>query len=159
MRKQNHCYTKTMNNINIASVYRFLVQQIFLFVANRYFYQSSFTSSAVWAYIPYMYLPNVITRIIHNVSYISDIDECLNNPCENEGTCINTDGSYTCICADGYEGKDCQNGKYWNDNFESGILWKCIKHALFLCAQCWFSLKKGNCHYTHIEKILFSAFL
>ena len=41
-----------------------------------------------------------------------DKNECLTNPCINNGTCINTDGSYTCICPQGWAGKDCGGGKF-----------------------------------------------
>ena len=41
---------------------------------------------------------------------IKDINECLMNPCEN-GECVNTDGSYRCVCRPGYTlditGKKC----------------------------------------------------
>ena len=75
-----------------------------------------------------LYFVEICTSIIawcvsnndnHYVSYISDIDECeIDNPCQNNGTCTNIDGSYTCNCDNtGYEGTDCHNGKqmYFND--------------------------------------------
>jgi len=38
-----------------------------------------------------------------------DIDECINDPCENGGSCVNSPpGSYTCNCAEGYKGDHCQ---------------------------------------------------
>nr|XP_034320081.1 protein jagged-1 isoform X1 [Crassostrea gigas] len=37
----------------------------------------------------------------------TDIDECLSNPCQNGGTCINNDGSFTCMCPDGWRGTLC----------------------------------------------------
>lgn len=40
----------------------------------------------------------------------TDYDECGNSPCQNGGTCINNDGSFTCICKAGWEGRECQNG-------------------------------------------------
>jgi hypothetical protein len=37
-----------------------------------------------------------------------DVDECaVSAPCHNQATCLNTDGAYACVCARGYEGKDC----------------------------------------------------
>eukprot|EP00057_Strongylocentrotus_purpuratus_P022288 XP_011676762.1 PREDICTED: fibropellin-3-like [Strongylocentrotus purpuratus] len=40
-----------------------------------------------------------------------DIDECgRGNPCLNGASCINTPGSYTCECADGYTGNNCESG-------------------------------------------------
>ena len=32
----------------------------------------------------------------------TDINECMNNPCNNNAFCTNTNGSYTCTCNDGY---------------------------------------------------------
>ena len=45
------------------------------------------------------------------VNFISDIDECLNDPCLHNGNCTNTDGSYTCSCIPQWTGFYCQNGK------------------------------------------------
>ena len=37
-----------------------------------------------------------------------DVDECTTlNPCRNGATCRNTNGSYVCVCLNGYEGKNC----------------------------------------------------
>ena len=41
-----------------------------------------------------------------------DIDECASNPCENGGSCSDGIDSYTCDCLDGYDGADCENGKF-----------------------------------------------
>ena len=38
-----------------------------------------------------------------------DINECsANNPCQNNATCINLHGSFTCICHDGFTGERCE---------------------------------------------------
>ena len=42
---------------------------------------------------------------------VSDIDECLADPCLHNGNCTNTDGSYTCSCVPQWTGYNCQNGK------------------------------------------------
>ena len=36
-----------------------------------------------------------------------DINECDSSPCENGATCINNNGSFTCICSAGYTGSLC----------------------------------------------------
>ena len=51
---------------------------------------------------------------------IPDIDECVREepPCHTSAVCLNNEGSFTCTCAEGYEGDgiiDCQgiyNEKY-----------------------------------------------
>ena len=44
-----------------------------------------------------------------------DINECATNhgddECENEATCSNNDGIFTCSYADGWEGDLCADGK------------------------------------------------
>ena len=44
---------------------------------------------------------------------IVDIDECVTEtPCLYNGTCTNTNGSYTCDCiGTGYEGANCETGE------------------------------------------------
>lgn len=43
--------------------------------------------------------------------YFPDIDECaVSFPCQNNGTCVNNNGSYVCECTDGYMGRHCKEG-------------------------------------------------
>lgn len=35
---------------------------------------------------------------------ILDIDDCLPNPCKNNGICLDGDGRFTCKCATGWSG-------------------------------------------------------
>lgn len=37
-----------------------------------------------------------------------DQNECLNDPCQNGGTCHNQEPSYICDCPRGYYGKNCE---------------------------------------------------
>lgn len=39
---------------------------------------------------------------------LSDVDECLKNPCGNGGHCQNTYGSFNCNCSAGYSGRHCE---------------------------------------------------
>ena len=43
--------------------------------------------------------------------YFPDIDHCTTKPCQNGGTCEDGLTSYTCTCAVGWEGTDCDIGK------------------------------------------------
>ena len=38
------------------------------------------------------------------IVFLSDIDECLTNPCSPNGACTNTKGSFSCQCNAGYSG-------------------------------------------------------
>lgn len=40
-----------------------------------------------------------------------DRNECEQNPCQNNGTCRNTHGSYYCECSYGWQGPLCSDGK------------------------------------------------
>lgn len=40
------------------------------------------------------------------------MNECfVKEPCQNNGTCFNNEGSYDCSCSVGWEGKHCDIGK------------------------------------------------
>ena len=41
-----------------------------------------------------------------------DANECDPNPCQNEGSCVDGDDEYTCDCADGWTGNNCQTGSF-----------------------------------------------
>ncbi len=41
----------------------------------------------------------------------ADIDECISDPCQNGGTCIDAANGFRCNCAPGYTGPSCQSGK------------------------------------------------
>ncbi|OWF45684.1 Fibropellin-1 [Mizuhopecten yessoensis] len=38
-----------------------------------------------------------------------DINECSGVPCQNNGTCVNSEGGFHCICSEGYTGIDCSS--------------------------------------------------
>ena len=48
-----------------------------------------------------------------------DVDECLSNPCQNGGSCLDGNNSYTCVCNDTiYRGVHCEKGIDSLENFE-----------------------------------------
>ena len=40
-----------------------------------------------------------------------EIDECSPNPCQNGGSCTDMVNGYSCTCAAGYTGNDCETGE------------------------------------------------
>ena len=60
-----------------------------------------------WAFHYFSYSQNICQ--IHNISV--DIDECVDNLCENAATCEDGVNGYTCVCVDGYTGVYCSIGK------------------------------------------------
>lgn len=42
----------------------------------------------------------------------SDINDCINNPCGNGGTCIDGVNSFQCFCPDGWEGRLCDISEF-----------------------------------------------
>lgn len=48
---------------------------------------------------------------LYKTFFGTDVNECDLFPCQNNGTCINSLGSYTCECETGWQGQDCHIGK------------------------------------------------
>ena len=42
--------------------------------------------------------------------FFLDVDDCEPNPCQNDGTCTDGINSYSCNCAHGYAGDNCELG-------------------------------------------------
>ena len=40
----------------------------------------------------------------------TDIDDCVNNTCQNGGSCVDGINNFTCNCLKGYTGSHCQTG-------------------------------------------------
>ena len=47
-----------------------------------------------------------------HMALFSDIDDCAGNPCNNGATCNDGVNTYTCTCAAGYEGTNCNTSKF-----------------------------------------------
>ena len=45
------------------------------------------------------------------ISFLLDIGECLSDPCQNGGTCIDEINAFTCICISGYTGDICETSE------------------------------------------------
>ena len=58
------------------------------------------------------------TQVLLYFVYLStDVDECavnMTNPCANDGACMNSYGSYYCVCTNGWTGVNCTIGEFVN---------------------------------------------
>ena len=52
-----------------------------------------------------------ITVLTHLVLCVSDIDDCVNVTCQNEGQCVDGVASFTCSCQRGFSGQHCELGR------------------------------------------------
>ena len=46
---------------------------------------------------------------------VVDINDCDPNPCVNGGTCTDLENGYSCECAPGYDGPNCNTGTYMDN--------------------------------------------
>ena len=47
-------------------------------------------------------------NVFTGYSRFVDVDECASNPCGNGGTCEDKDNEYSCECAAGFLGVNCE---------------------------------------------------
>lgn len=53
----------------------------------------------------------ILDKVFNEVIFVfADFNECMQLPCRNGGTCKNLDGSFECICPEGYTGTLCTGG-------------------------------------------------
>lgn len=58
-----------------------------------------------------MYMQYTVLSLLCYSILFSDNDECESDPCLNGAFCLDDINDYFCICAPGWNGKDCENGK------------------------------------------------
>ena len=46
---------------------------------------------------------------MHKLYSLENTDDCSGNECQNDATCLDALNSYTCQCAEGFEGNYCES--------------------------------------------------
>ena len=46
---------------------------------------------------------------MHKLYSLENTDDCMGNECQNDATCVDALNSYTCQCAEGFEGDYCES--------------------------------------------------
>ena len=61
-----------------------------------------------------LYWGNMSDKIITTtiILWFAVLDNCIDAPCANDGTCTSEVKGYSCSCAPGYSGNDCNVGKF-----------------------------------------------
>ena len=81
--------------------------------------------------------------------WFTDIDECASNPCVNGGTCTDQVNGYTCACAAGWQGTDCDQGKPYQCHLrQHQQQFHQIVHPLQYYCTCTRHIL-ANCHMTY----------
>ena len=67
-------------------------------------------------YCMFKYLLHSVTchetvKLSYASKFLTDINECHSDPCQNGATCVDGDESYTCTCETGWAGVHCENSK------------------------------------------------
>ena len=50
---------------------------------------------------------------IYRTCFLTDINECLSNPCPRRASCNNEINAYSCTCVQGFTGDDCESGRFY----------------------------------------------
>lgn len=78
------------------------------------------TELSVFNYYHFSYCKGFFSQyLIDKITYVffpTDVDECLQFPCQHGGLCRNLNGTYFCDCPTGWMGPHCQFGKVYSLN-------------------------------------------
>ena len=110
-------------SLDLCREEHFLWEKLMCLNISRVFFKvPPFNRSQHLSAITFLYI--LTDNIITAPNYVADIDECkAGNPCKNGGTCVNTIGSYKCLCPKEFTGKFCGDGE---------LLWqKCCLVAFY----------------------------
>ena len=79
---------------------------------NRYMYMYAFNCiKLTQLHSEYMYVcVSFALNLNDHVTVSTDVNECSSMPCLNGAMCLNGDGTFSCVCLPGYEGRLCQTG-------------------------------------------------
>jgi hypothetical protein len=90
---------------------------------------------------------DIVEMLKHRNAWFSITDECIDIPCENNGTCVDILDGYKCHCTPGFNGTNCTESEdfvtiVFQNNFLSkylfflfkkiSIKWKIIHYCIFL---------------------------
>lgn len=62
-------------------------------------------------YVLHSFISILITYSVYSNLTLSEIDECVSNPCLNGGSCTDLFRAYNCSCAPGFAGTNCETSK------------------------------------------------
>ena len=71
-------------------------------------YIQYWTKVVSWQYLMYVC---VCVLCVFIISVISDIDECVSDPCQNNGTCVDLVNEFNCTCVLGFTGTNCETSR------------------------------------------------
>ena len=82
-----------------------------------------------------------------NYNFFVDIDECqLKNPCANDGVCTNSEGTFNCLCTEGWTGRNCTEGKVSNTCICFQQTQIKTKFFFFFNNWCWLKIEENCLH-------------
>ena len=59
---------------------------------------------------------------------VIDVDDCKSAPCKNNGKCTDGVDSYSCQCAPGYEGENCETSRFEHVVTAKAVMWFVIAY-------------------------------
>ena len=66
---------------------------------------------------------------------VADINDCLGDPCQNQGTCVDGINGFQCICREGWEGTFCHISE--SACTSAGIFLVKYSHLVILSGECF----------------------
>ena len=149
-----HAARKTLSNIHNKKSFNFAPKELIWFEVLHQIERMAHYYLSGQIPTVYQLNSNTANQICDFIG--TDIrDECSSDSCENNGTCVDGIGGYTCSCPPGYTGSSCESGGF--EQSVDNVCWNSL-NIIWNISTTHITGVMFNIHISIVHNLLFSTY-